>query len=242
MTGSSGTTPAVEMRGVHAGYGQIDVLHGIDLRLDPGTVLAVLGPNGAGKSTTVRTLAGFVRPTAGRIMVHGRDVTGAAPDALARAGLCVIPEGRGIFPRLTVDEHLALVARNRAELSAVRERAYAHFPRLADRRRQLAGTMSGGEQQMLALARAVAGDPGVVVVDELSMGLAPLIVEQLYEHVRSLAAAGTSLVVVEQFAHDVLGVADHAVVMAHGRVVRTGSPDEVAGDLAELYLATSAGG
>jgi branched-chain amino acid transport system ATP-binding protein len=235
-------TPVVEMRGVHAGYGQIDVLHGIDLRLDPGTVLAVLGPNGAGKSTTVRTLAGFVRPTAGRILVHGRDITGAAPDALARAGLCVIPEGRGIFPRLTVDEHLALVARNRAELPAVRDRAYTHFPRLADRRRQLAGTMSGGEQQMLALARAVAGAPAVVVIDELSMGLAPLIVEQLYEHVRSLAAAGTSLIVIEQFAHDVLGVADHAVVMQHGRVVRTGSPGDVAGDLAELYLATSAGG
>nr|MDT0664710.1 ABC transporter ATP-binding protein [Micromonospora sp. DSM 115978] len=230
-------TPVVEMRDVTAGYGQIDVLHGVDLRLARGTVLAVLGPNGAGKSTTVRALAGLVRPTSGRILLQGRDVTGASPDGLARAGLCVIPEGRGIFPRLTVDEHLRLVARNRAEVAAVRERAYERFPKLAQRRRQLAGTMSGGEQQMLALARAVAGEPAVVVVDELSMGLAPLIVEQLYAHVRGLADAGTSLVVIEQFAHDVLGVADQAVVMQHGRIVRTGTPDDVTDDLAELYLA-----
>ena len=231
----------IEMRAVHAGYGQIDVLHGIDLELSQGTVLAVLGPNGAGKSTTVRTIAGFIRPSSGRILVHGRDVTGAAPDALARAGLCVIPEGRGIFPRLTIDEHLGLVARNRRELAGVRERAYAHFPILGQRRKQLAGTLSGGEQQMLALARAIVGDPAAVVIDELSMGLAPRIVQQLYEHVRSLAESGISLIIIEQFAHDVLGVADHAIVMQGGRVVGTGAPDQVAQNLAELYLATSAG-
>ncbi|MBL7495070.1 ABC transporter ATP-binding protein [Frankia sp. CNm7] len=230
-------TPVVEMRNVSAGYGQIDVLHGIDLSLSQGTVLAVLGPNGAGKSTTVRALAGLVRPTNGQILLQGRDVTGASPDGLARAGLCVIPEGRGVFPRLTVDEHLRLVARDRAGTAVARERAYAHFPKLAQRRKQLAGTMSGGEQQMLALARAVAGDPAVVVIDELSMGLAPLIVEQLYEQVRSLAAAGISLILIEQFAHDVLGVADHAVVLQHGRIVRSGTPGEVAADLAEFYLA-----
>jgi branched-chain amino acid transport system ATP-binding protein len=231
----------IEMRAVHAGYGQIDVLHGIDLELSQGTVLAVLGPNGAGKSTTVRTIAGFIRPSSGRILLHGRDVAGAAPDALARAGLCVIPEGRGIFPRLTIDEHLGLVARNHREVAGVRERAYAHFPILGQRRKQLAGTLSGGEQQMLALARAIVGDPAVVVIDELSMGLAPRIVQQLYEHVRSLAESGISLIIIEQFAHDVLGVADHAIVMQGGRVVGTGAPDQVAQNLAELYLATSAG-
>jgi len=230
----------IEMQNVYAGYGQINVLHGVNLSLAEGTVLGVLGPNGAGKSTTVKTLSGFLRPSEGHIFIKGHEVTGAPPDALARAGICVIPEGRALFPRLTVDEHVQLVARTRRDAGSVRERAYAHFPQLGGRRHQLAGTLSGGEQQMLALARAVAGDPAVVVIDELSMGLAPLIVQHLYEHVRSLAASGLSLIIVEQFAHDVLGVADQAVVMQGGRVIRAGPAEELAENLAELYLATSA--
>jgi branched-chain amino acid transport system ATP-binding protein len=234
--------PMLELVEVHAAYGQIDVLHGVNLRLDAGSVLAVLGANGAGKSTTVRVISGLMRPTSGRLLLNGHDVTGASADALARAGVCVVPEGRGIFPRLSVEDHLRLAAPDRGSIDHVMSVAFEHFPQLRERRKQTAGTLSGGEQQMLALARAVARNPPLLVIDELSMGLAPLIVSHLYEHVRSLADSGVSIVVVEQFAHDVLGVADRAVVMQHGHVVRTGSPDELAGELADLYLATSASG
>jgi len=234
--------PMLELVEVHAAYGQIDVLHGVNLRLDAGSVLAVLGANGAGKSTTVRVISGLMRPTSGRLLLNGHDVTGASADALARAGVCVVPEGRGIFPRLSVEDHLRLAAPDRGAIDHVMSVAFEHFPQLKERRKQTAGTLSGGEQQMLALARAVARNPPLLVIDELSMGLAPLIVSHLYEHVRSLADSGVSIVVVEQFAHDVLGVADRAVVMQHGHVVRTGSPDELAGELADLYLATSASG
>ena len=213
--------PMLELVDVHAAYGQIDVLHGVNLRLEAGSVLAVLGANGAGKSTTVRVISGLMRPTSGRVLLNGHDVTGASADALARAGLCVVPEGRGIFPRLSVEDHLRLAAPNRAAIDQVMSVAFEHFPQLQERRKQTAGTLSGGEQQMLALARAVARNPPLLVIDELSMGLAPLIVSHLYEHVRALADTGVSIVVVEQFAHDVLGVADRALVMQHGHVVRT---------------------
>ncbi len=233
------TSPMLELRDVSASYGHIEVLHNIDLRLDTGTVLAVLGPNGAGKTTTVRVISGLMRPTGGRVLMSGHDVTGVSPDDLARAGVCVVPEGRGVFPRLTVEEHLRLAAPSRAAAPRVIEQAFEHFPALAGRRTQLAGTLSGGEQQMLALARAVAGSPALLVVDELSMGLAPIIVERLYDHVRQLAASGVSIVIVEQFAHDVLGIADWAVVMQHGRIVRADAPALVASELADLYLATT---
>jgi branched-chain amino acid transport system ATP-binding protein len=239
VTGTSAPTPVLELRDVAAAYGRIDVLHGIDLTVGAGQVLALLGPNGAGKTTTVRVIGGLVRPTAGRVLIAGHEVTGASPDRLARAGVCVVPEGRGVFPRLTVEEHLRLVARSRRDVPRVLDTAFGHFPRLADRRRQPAGTLSGGEQQMLALARAVAQDPPLLVVDELSMGLAPLIVAHLYEHVAALAAGGVAIVVVEQFAHDVLGVADHAVVLQHGRIIRSAAPGVIAAELADLYLATT---
>jgi len=232
-------TPILELRDVSAAYGRIEVLHGVDLAVGAGEVLALLGPNGAGKTTTVRVIGGLLRPTGGRVLVAGHDVTGASPDGLARAGVCVVPEGRGVFPRLTVEEHLRLAAPRRKDVPRVLEVAFGHFPRLAERRRQPAGTLSGGEQQMLALARAVAQDPPLLVVDELSMGLAPLIVEHLYEHVAALAASGVSIVVVEQFAHDVLGVAHHAVVVQHGRIIRADTPAAIADDLADLYLATA---
>ena len=242
MTGAA--PPILELDGVHAAYGPIDVLHGVDLRVEAGQVLAVLGPNGAGKTTVVRVIAGLLRPTQGRVLMAGHDVTGAPADRLAAAGLCVVPEGRGVFPRLTVDEHLRLAVprRDRRGAADVVDRVFAQFPRLAERRTQLAGTMSGGEQQMLALARAVARRPSLLVVDELSMGLAPMVVEQLYGHVRALAADGVPIVVVEQFAHDVLGVAGQVVVLQQGRVVRTDTPDAVAADLADLYLATTPNG
>jgi branched-chain amino acid transport system ATP-binding protein len=230
--------PILELIDVRAAYGQIEVLHGIDLQVAPGEVVAVLGPNGAGKTSLVRVIAGLLKPTSGRILIAGRDVTGAPGDALARAGLCVIQEGRGIFPRLTVEEHLRLAVPRRGDRSVL-TRVYDQFPRLKERLKQAAGTMSGGEQQMLSLARALIWNPPLLVIDELSMGLAPNFVEQLYHTVSDLAAAGTSIVVIEQFAHDILGFAHQAVVLQHGHVVRRDLPEAVADDLAGLYLATT---
>jgi branched-chain amino acid transport system ATP-binding protein len=211
----------IELTGVHAGYGRIEVLRGVSLRVPRGTVTALLGPNGAGKSTLVKVLSGQIRATQGHVHLKGVHVNDAAPDDLARAGLCTIPEGRAIFPNLTVAENLRLM-RGDAEV------VYGRFPGLKARRRQLAGSMSGGEQQMLAFSRALLTDPAVVVVDELSMGLAPVVVAELYEVVRELAGTGVTMLVVEQFAETASAVADQVVVMAHGEVVE--------GDLAEVYF------
>jgi branched-chain amino acid transport system ATP-binding protein len=234
-------TAILELLDIRAAYGQIEVLHGIDVSVEPGKVLAVLGPNGAGKTTLVRVISGLLRPTHGRVIIAGTDVTGVRGDALARAGLCVIQEGRGIFPRLTVEEHLRLAMPRRGG-SGLLTQVYEQFPRLAERPRQVAGTLSGGEQQMLALSRALIWNPPLLIIDELSMGLAPRVVELLYETVQALAARGTTIVVIEQFAHDILGFADQAVVLQHGRVVRTDTPASIAKDLAELYLAATPSG
>jgi branched-chain amino acid transport system ATP-binding protein len=202
------TNPILELRNVRASYGSIEVLHGVNLSIGRGEVVALLGPNGAGKSTMIKVVSGLLRPTSGQLIVGGRDVTGAAANALARAGLCTIPEGRGIFPNLTVRENLLMATYSGHKLSDIEESTYTRFPRLSERRTQLAGTMSGGEQQMLSLARALATNPVILLLDELSMGLAPLIVAELYQQVAAIAAEGVSVLVVEQFARTVLGVAD----------------------------------
>jgi branched-chain amino acid transport system ATP-binding protein len=230
------TTPLLALRSVRASYDRIEVLHGIDLEVAPGEVLAILGPNGAGKSTLLRVLAGLHLPTSGDLLMGGRVMTGTDPGVLARRGLCLIPEGRGIFPNLTVAENLWMMTNRGVSRADVEARAYDTFPRLGERRTQLAGSMSGGEQQMLAMARAVATDPGVLLLDELSMGLAPLIVEELYEIVGQIAKSGVSILVVEQFARTVLGVADVAVIMLHGRVTAVGSPEQIAPELEAAYL------
>jgi len=233
---------ALELLDIRAAYGQIEVVHGISLSVEEGHVLAVLGPNGAGKTTLVRVISGLLKPASGRVIIAGNDVTGVAGDALARAGVCVIQEGRGIFPRLTVAEHLRLALPSRRGGADLLARVYEQFPRLEERQRQLAGTLSGGEQQMLALSRALIWNPQLLIIDELSTGLAPKVVEQLYGTVRAFAAGGTTTVVIEQFAHDILGFADHAVVLQQGQVVRTDTPAAIASDLAELYLAATASG
>jgi len=231
------TNPILELRNVRASYGSIEVLHGVNLSVGRGEVVALLGPNGAGKSTMIKVVSGLLRPTSGQLVVGGRDVTGAAASALARAGLCTIPEGRGIFPNLTVRENLLMATYSGHKLSDIEESTYARFPRLSERRTQLAGTMSGGEQQMLSLARALATDPVILLLDELSMGLAPLIVAELYQQVAAIAAEGVSVLVVEQFARTVLGVADQAVLLAHGKVQVAGKASEIGEDvLAGAYL------
>ncbi len=229
-------TPILELRGIRGGYGTIDVLHGVDLVLEPGQVHALLGPNGAGKTTTLALCSGQIVPTGGQLLISGREVNGVSSDSLARAGVCLVPEGRGIFPNLTVTENLRMFTHAGVSLSDVQDKAFSQFPRLKERRKQVAGTMSGGEQQMLAMARALVTNPALLLLDELSMGLAPLIVEELYERVAELAEQGISILVVEQFAQAVLGVSTVASIMLHGRITRTGSPAEIAEELTEAYL------
>ena len=234
------TGALLEVQGLRAAHGSIEVLHGIDLAVRAGSVVAVLGPNGAGKTTLLSTIAGLHRPSGGRVVVAGHRVDGARPDALARIGICLVPEGRGVFPNLTVAEHLRMATHAGRPLREIEEETYERFPRLAERRHQLAGTMSGGEQQMLALARGLATRPALLLLDELSMGLAPLVVEELYGQVAAIAASGVSLVVVEQFAHAVLGVADRAAVLVRGRIAAEGTPAEVEATLSSAYLGADA--
>jgi branched-chain amino acid transport system ATP-binding protein len=226
----------LELQGVRAAYDQIEVLHGVDLSVPAGGVVAVLGPNGAGKTTMLHVIAGLHAASAGAVRVAGRDVTGADPTDLARRGVCSIPEGRGVFPNLTVRENLWMVTYRGVDRSDVEEKAFTRFPRLRDRLDQPAGTLSGGEQQMLAVARAVTSDPALLLLDELSMGLAPLIVEELYDIIGKLAASGVTVLCVEQFAQTVLGVADLAAVMVQGRITRIGPPADIEADLAAAYL------
>ncbi|HEY5014490.1 MAG TPA: ABC transporter ATP-binding protein [Acidimicrobiia bacterium] len=229
-------TPVLELSDIRAGYGRIDVLHGVNLKLMPAQVYALLGPNGAGKSTTLAVASGQIQPTAGTFSLFGRTVNGVATDALARAGVCVVPEGRGIFPNLSVLENLRMATFTGTSMADVQDRSFARFPRLAERRKQTAGTLSGGEQQMLAMARALATDPAVLLIDELSMGLAPIVVEELYQHVANIARDGLAIVIIEQFAHEILGVADVAGIMLHGRIQRVGSPAKIAEELVSAYL------
>ena len=226
----------LELRDVRAAYERIEVVHGVSLAVHAGSVVALLGPNGAGKSTTLKVAAGLLRPTSGDVILAGRRVNGAHAEDLARAGLCLVPEGRGVFPNLTVQENLRVATHSGRAYAEIEEAAFGRFPRLADRRSQLAGTLSGGEQQMLALARGLATNPAVLLLDELSMGLAPLVVEDLYEKVAAIAREGVSILVVEQFARVVLGVADHAAIMVHGKVAAFGRPEDLAGELQTAYL------
>ena len=235
MSGDSGAA-LLELHDVRAGYDAIEVLHGISLEIAHGSVFGLLGPNGAGKTTLLRVAAGLHLPTHGDVLVAGRRINGVKPEDLARAGVCTLPEGRGIFPNLTVRENLWMTTYRRVPLAQVEERAYQRFPVLKQRQNQAAGTLSGGEQQMLAVARAIATEPALLLLDELSMGLAPIIVQQLYETVREIAAEGVSVLVVEQFAKTVLGVADVAAIMIQGQIVRVGSPEELGAELESAYL------
>ncbi len=230
----------LELRGVRAGYDGITALHGVDLAVAAGQVVALLGPNGAGKTTTLRVAAGVHPVESGRLLLGGRDVTGAAPRDLARAGVCLIPEGRGVFPNLSVRDNLLMMTFTGRTREQIEETAFARFPALARYASRAAGTLSGGEQQMLALARGLATDPAVLLLDELSMGLAPLVVGRLYEQVAEIARQGVAVLVVEQFAAAVLGIADHAAVLVRGRVERQGRPDDaLRAELSALYLGSS---
>ncbi|MBJ86697.1 MAG: ABC transporter ATP-binding protein [Acidimicrobiaceae bacterium] len=228
--------PLLSIQGITAGYGEISILENVSLELLPGQIYALLGPNGGGKSTTLKVCSGQLVPTKGELMVAGKVMTGSEPNALARAGICTIPEGKGIFPNLTVRENLLMMTSSGATIEEIEQATYNRFPQLSSRRKQLAGTLSGGEQQMLAMSRALSTDPVILLLDELSMGLAPLIVRQLYEIVQQIAEEGVAILVVEQFARTVLEIASTAGIMTHGRLTKEGSPSEIQKDLKHAYL------
>jgi len=234
------SVPILEAVGVKAAYGRIEVLRGVDLKIPRGAVVALLGPNGAGKSTFLKVVSGQMPHTEGDIHMAGVSVRDARPEELARVGLTTIPEGRSVFPNLTVEENLRLMSYAGVPEMKVLDTAYSYFPRLHERRYQLAGTMSGGEQQMLALARALTSDPALLLLDELSMGLAPLIVEELYDKVAEIARSGVSILVVEQFARTALRISDYAAVMTGGRIVARGEPGEIQKMMADVMLGGAA--
>jgi branched-chain amino acid transport system ATP-binding protein len=220
------------LTGVCAGYGGNTVLRNVDFAVGTGEVVALLGPNSAGKSTLLKTATGFLPPTEGSIEVDNVDFTHARPHTFARSGVCHLPEGRGIFPSLSVRENLAVQIRNVKVPDSV-EQAVALFPFLERRITVAAGSLSGGEQQMLALCRAYLTQPKVVLIDEPSLGLAPLIVDQIFEALRNLVKQGVGLVLVEQYVQRAVELADRVYVLSRGEVIHSGPASEV--DAAEIY-------
>jgi branched-chain amino acid transport system ATP-binding protein len=226
---------------LHAGYGGSRVLHGLGFTVGQGEICAILGPNGAGKTTTLRALCGMVRGR-GTVTLDGKSLLGRAPEAIARLGVAHVPEGRGTFTQLTVEENLRVGAYARRETAAVRtdlDRVYDHFPALRERRRQAAGSLSGGEQQMLAIGRALMLRPKLLLLDEPSLGLAPILTRELFGIVAAINAdERTTVVVVEQNAHLALGIAHQAHVLETGRIVLSGSAADIRADeqVAQAYL------
>jgi branched-chain amino acid transport system ATP-binding protein len=205
------------------------VLRDVSLVVPDHGVVALLGPNGAGKTTLLRVASGLLAPSSGSMLLDGDDVTGAAADALARRGVCHVPEGRGVFPTMTVRDNLRLQSPRDLDLERLAAISRV-FPRLGDRIAQTAGTLSGGEQQMLALAHAYLAAPSVILLDEVSMGLAPLIVDEIFRHLRVLASAGTSMLVVEQYVARALALADYVFVLRKGQIEFAGEPGELGQD------------
>jgi branched-chain amino acid transport system ATP-binding protein len=236
--GASVQQPALVVSGVEAGYGTTQVLRDVSLRVATGEVTALVGPNGAGKSTLLRTIAGLLPATKGSVQLLGADVTKRAAHRRFAAGLCLVPEGRGIFRSLTVRENLILQSRKGEEQVAIEQAAEA-FPFLRERLGQISGTLSGGQQQMLAMAAAYVRNPKLVLVDEASLGLAPLVVDEIFEFLGQLPARGTSLLVVDQFVTRALQLATTAYVLRQGEVVYSGSAHELLdGDLFSHYTGT----
>jgi branched-chain amino acid transport system ATP-binding protein len=224
--------PILQLDRVRSGYGRIEVLHELTLVVPEGSVVAILGPNGAGKTTALRAIAGTLPVTSGSVRLDGRRIDGRRPSTIARRGLVLVPEGRGVFGGMTVEDNLRIAHRSVAAGGAGSWDEWlasitATFPRLGERLHQTAGSLSGGEQQMLAMTRALVGRPLVVMVDELSMGLAPLVVETLFDQVAALRDAGQTIVLVEQYLTHALRHADLCYILAKGRVAWCGEPAEL---------------
>jgi branched-chain amino acid transport system ATP-binding protein len=226
---------------LHAAYGNVEVLHGISLDVPKGKVVTLIGSNGAGKTTTMRAICGMIKPKTGTVMMNGKNVTGMDSHKIARAGLAHSPEGRRVFATMSVADNLLLGAfprftrsRPRGDIKGDLEKALELFPRLKERQGQLAGTLSGGEQQMLAMARAVMLNPDVILLDEPSMGLAPILVEEVFRIIRSLKARGVTMLLVEQFAAAALSVADYGYVLENGRISAQGPAEKLQNDPAVI--------
>jgi ABC-type branched-subunit amino acid transport system ATPase component len=230
----------LEVREVHAAYGKVDILHGVTLEVGVGEVVAIVGPNGAGKSTVLKTVMGFLRPRPGSVRLAGEEIGGLPTHAIVRRGVAYVPQGRIVFPRMTVLENLEMggYTLDRPRLAAGLERVFGLFPRLRERPGQAAGTMSGGEQQMLAMGRALMLEPRIVLMDEPSLGLAPRFVELVFERIDAMRRAGLTIALVEQNAARALEVSDRGYVLELGRNRLAGASRELLGDrrVREMYL------
>jgi branched-chain amino acid transport system ATP-binding protein len=231
----------LELRGVAAGYGSVQAIRDVSLDVPAGSIVAIIGPNGAGKTTTLKTIVGLLKPRAGAISFLGRPIADLQPPRIVARGISLVPEGRKIFAELTVEENLQIGAITRPkgpELRQDLDRMFTLFPRLAERRAQLGGTLSGGEQQMLAVARGLMSRPNLLMLDEPSLGLAPIVVERVFNLILDINAAGTTVLLVEQDAQMALAVADHGYVLETGRIVLDAPADELLGneDVRRTYL------
>jgi branched-chain amino acid transport system ATP-binding protein len=231
------SSPMLSIRDLHAAYGKVEVLHGISFDVAQGQLVTLIGSNGAGKTTTMRAISGMIKPRSGNVALAGQDITGQDAHRIARAGLAHSPEGRRVFASMSVMDNLLLGAfprftraRPKGDIAHDLERALALFPRLRERRSQLAGTLSGGEQQMLAMARALMMNPAVVLLDEPSMGLAPILVDEVFRIIARLKAEGVTMLLVEQFAQAALNVADYGYVLENGRIAVHGPAERLKTD------------
>ena len=222
----------LEVQGLCAGYGTREVLFGIDWSVGPGDIIGVLGRNGMGKTTLVRCITGLLRPSAGSIQFEGRPILGLAPNAVARAGIALVPEGRQIFPNLSVEEHLSAFQRPSptGQTRWTTQRLFELFPRLHARRSHMGNQLSGGEQQMLAIARALVTNPALLILDEATEGLAPLVREEIWRVLAGLRRAGHAMIVIDKYVQRLIAIADRAVVMEKGRVVWSGTAAELGQD------------
>jgi branched-chain amino acid transport system ATP-binding protein len=238
MTLTTTAAPLLSVDSLSVSYGTVQAARNVSFDLDAGEAVAILGPNGAGKSSIARAISGVVRPAAGQVRLEGHDVAGMSAHEIRRRGVCYLPETRGIFPPLTVGENIRLATRllPRKERDGAAQQAFEMFPRLADRRSQLAGSLSGGEQQMLALARVIACPPKVVIADELSLGLAPQIVEAVFERLLMLRTSGVAVVLIEQYVHRALEFAGHCVIMRRGENRWSGPTHGSQAKMIDLYL------
>jgi branched-chain amino acid transport system ATP-binding protein len=236
----NGAPRLLELRNVTAGYGQVTVLRDVSLTLRAASVLAVVGPNGAGKTTLLRAATGLIKPKSGQILLSGEDVTSRRPHSLVERGFCLIPEGRGVFPSLTVRENLILASPKAKGRSEAIQQAVEALPVLGSRLNQMAGSLSGGEQQMLALARAIVSDAQLVAVDEASLGLAPAIVDRVYDVLRTIVASGAAVMLVEQYVNRAIEFADFVCVLSRGSVVYSGDAGTISREnLLDEYMGTA---
>jgi branched-chain amino acid transport system ATP-binding protein len=240
----------LEIRDLVVRYGPLEALHGVSLSVPDGKLVAVIGSNGAGKTTMLRTISGLLKPASGSVELQGRSLAGLKPHVIARLGIAHVPEGRHVFPDQSVLDNLLLGAFShrgktpKQEMTSLLDDVFTSFPRLAERRTQVAGTLSGGEQQMLAIGRALMSKPRVVLLDEPSMGLAPLLIDEVFRRLVDLKARGITMLLVEQLAYRALGVADAAYVIEHGRIEISGEAKTLAKDprVRAAYLGEAAGG